>query len=427
MDVPDSRRLYSRALELLPGGVNSPVRAMRSVGLDPIFMARGEGSRLYDVDGNEYIDYVGSWGPLILGHSHPAVREALEKTLKDGTSFGAPSPLEVELAERIVDAFPSLEMVRMTNSGTEATMSALRVARGYTGREKIIKFIGCYHGAVDSLLVQAGSGVATLSLPDSPGVTAGTSAGTILADYNDLDSVREIMVREGEQVAAIIVEPVAGNMGTVPPAEGFLEGLRALATEYSSVLIFDEVMCGFRVAFGGAQERYGIAADMTCLGKIIGGGLPVGAFGGGRDIMKTVAPSGDTYQAGTLSGNPLAMAAGVGTLDQLSRPGTYDRLEEKSARLASRMEAIVDASGYPLSFNRAGSMMTLFFCDEPVTDFSSAKACDTGLYADYFKHMLDHGIYLAPSQFEAAFVSLAHSDDDLDRTAEAAASFLLNP
>lgn len=424
MDTSRSAEFYSRALKLMPGGVNSPVRAMRSVGMDPLFIARGEGSYMYDVDGNGYIDYVGSWGPLILGHRHPSVTEALERTLAEGTSFGAPSPLEVELARQVVEAVPSVEMVRMVNSGTEATMSALRVARGYTGREKIIKFVGCYHGAVDSLLVQAGSGVATLSLPDSPGVTSGTSADTILAAFNNLDDVREIMESDGEQVAAIIVEPVAGNMGTVPPVEGFLEGLRSLADEYGTVLIFDEVMSGFRVAYGGAQERYGLTPDLTCLGKVIGGGLPVGAFGGKRDIMETVAPAGDTYQAGTLSGNPLAMAAGSATLTELAKPGVYDALEQKSARIEDAMTGIMAESGRDLSFNRVGAMMTLFFTTGPVTDFDTAKASDTDAYAKYFKHMLNQGIYLAPSQFEAAFVSLAHSDEDLDRTAEAAAGFL---
>lgn len=424
MDTSKSSELYRQAKGLLPGGVNSPVRAMRSVGRDPLFITRGEGSRMYDIDGNDYIDYVGSWGPLILGHCHPAVTEALEKTLRDGTSFGAPSPLEVELAEKVINAVPSIEMVRMANSGTEATMSALRVARGFTGRDKIIKFIGCYHGAVDSLLVQAGSGVATLSLPDSPGVTAGTSADTILADFNSLESVTAILEQQGEQVAAIIVEPVAGNMGVVPPAHGFLEGLRSLATSHGIVLIFDEVMSGFRVAYGGAQERYGVTPDMTCLGKIIGGGLPVGAFGGRSEIMETVAPAGNTYQAGTLSGNPLAMAAGISTLGELAKPGIYDTLEDKSARLATSIEGAMAASDMALSFNRVGSMMTLFFAAGPVTDFRTAKTTDTDAYAEYFKHMLDNGIYLAPSQFEAAFVSLAHSDDDLARTAAAAASFL---
>ena len=426
METSRSEELYRQAVELLPGGVNSPVRAMRSVGMDPLFIARGEGSHMFDVDGNDYIDYVGSWGPLILGHGHPAVREALEKTLAGGTSFGAPSPLEVDLARRVVDAVPSIEMVRMTNSGTEATMSALRVARGYNGRDKIIKFVGCYHGAVDSLLVQAGSGVATLSLPDSPGVTAGTSADTILADFNDLEGVREIMERDGEQISAIIVEPVAGNMGTVPPATGFLEGLRALADDHGSVLIFDEVMSGFRVAFGGAQERYGVTPDLTCLGKIIGGGLPVGAFGGKRRIMETVAPAGSTYQAGTLSGNPLAMAAGSATLAELAKPGTYDRLEQISARVEASLADIMAGSERPLCFNRVGAMMTLFFSEGPVTDFDSAKASDTDTYAEYFKHMLQRGVYLAPSQFEAAFISLAHSDEDLKRTVEAAAEFLKN-
>ncbi|MHB1325758.1 MAG: glutamate-1-semialdehyde 2,1-aminomutase [Thermoleophilia bacterium] len=424
MDTRKSQELFAEAQQLLPGGVNSPVRAMRSVGTDPIFIARGEGSLMYDVDGNDYIDYVGSWGPLILGHCHPAVQEALEKTLRNGTSFGAPSPLEVELARKVIDAVPSIEMVRMVNSGTEATMSALRVARGFTGRDRIIKFIGCYHGAVDSLLVQAGSGVATFSLPDSPGVTKGTSADTILARYNDLEQVRAIMAAGGEQVAAIVVEPVAGNMGVVPPAAGFLEGLRQLASEYGSVLIFDEVMSGFRIAYGGAQERFGVAPDLTCLGKIIGGGLPVGAFGGRREIMETVAPAGNTYQAGTLSGNPLAMAAGLAMLTELGKPGTYEALEEKSAWLADSLAASAAAGSMSTCQNRVGSMMTLFFTAGPVTDFESAKTSDTGRYAEYFKHMLENGIYLAPSQFEAAFVSLAHDEGNLARTAASAAAFL---
>ncbi|MHB0914663.1 MAG: glutamate-1-semialdehyde 2,1-aminomutase [Thermoleophilia bacterium] len=423
METAGSRDLYQKAVGLLPGGVNSPVRAMRSVGRDPLFIARGAGSRMYDVDGNEYIDYVGSWGPLILGHCHPAVTAALEKTLRDGTSFGAPSPLEVELAAAVIDAVPSVEMVRMANSGTEATMSALRVARGFTGREKIIKFTGCYHGAVDSLLVQAGSGVATLSLPDSPGVTRGTSADTLLAPYNDIDAVRELFQRAGEQVAAVIVEPVAGNMGVVPPAAGFLEGLRSLASEYGALLVFDEVMTGFRVAYGGAQQRYGVTPDMTCLGKVIGGGLPVGAFGGRREIMETVAPAGSTYQAGTLSGNPLAMAAGISTLTELARPGVYEELEAKAARLDQSLREAAASGERPWCINRVGSMLTFFFTAGPVTDFDSAKASDTDAYADYFQHMLEQGVYLAPSQFEAAFVSLAHSNEDLDATAAAAESF----
>jgi glutamate-1-semialdehyde 2,1-aminomutase len=424
LDTSKSHKLFEEALRLLPGGVNSPVRAMRSVGREPLFISRGEGSRMFDVDGNAYIDYVGSWGPLILGHRHPAVEEKLQQTIRDGTSFGAPSPLEVEMARMVIDAVPSIEMVRCVNSGTEATMSALRVARGYTGRDKIIKFIGCYHGAVDSLLVQAGSGVATLALPDSPGVTRGTSADTILATYNDLESVTEIMQAEGEDVAAIIVEPVAGNMGCVPPVEGFLEGLRSLASSFGAVLIFDEVMTGFRVARGGAQELYGVTPDMTCLGKIIGGGLPVGAFGGRRDIMETVAPAGSTYQAGTLSGNPLAMAAGIAMLTELGQPGMYEELERKSARLADGLAKASAAGTRPWCANRVGSMMTLFFTHGPVTDFGSAKTSDTDVYTAYFQHMLDGGVYLAPSQFEAAFVSLAHTDDDIDRTIEAAAAFM---
>lgn len=423
MDTHKSHELFEEARTLLPGGVNSPVRAMRSVGREPLFITRGEGSRMYDADGNSFIDYVGSWGPLILGHCHPAVQEKLEHTLRDGTSFGAPSPLEVEMARLVIDLVPSVEMLRCVNSGTEATMSALRVARGFTGRDKIIKFIGCYHGAVDSLLVQAGSGVATLSLPDSPGVTKGTSADTILAPYNDLESVSEIMGAEGEQVAAIILEPVAGNMGCVPPAAGFLEGLRSLADQYGAVLIFDEVMTGFRVAPGCAQERFGVTPDLTCLGKIIGGGLPVGAFGGRREIMETVAPAGNTYQAGTLSGNPLAMAAGIATLTELAKPGVYEALEDKSACLAAGLAAAAEDGARPWCTNRVGSMMTLFFTEGPVTDFASAKESDAGAYSAYFQHMLDRGIYLAPSQFEAAFVSLAHSDEDLEQTVAAAASF----
>jgi glutamate-1-semialdehyde 2,1-aminomutase len=424
MDTGKSQDLFREALGLIPGGVNSPVRAMRSVGLEPLFISRGAGSKMYDVDGNEFIDYVGSWGPLILGHCHPAVIDSLEKTLRDGTSFGAPSPLEVDLARQVTAAVPSIEMVRMVNSGTEATMSALRVARGFTGRDKIVKFIGCYHGAVDSLLVQAGSGVATLSLPDSPGVTKGTSADTILATYNDLGNVEEIFSQEGEQIAAVILEPVAGNMGVVPPAAGFLEGLRSLCDRHGALLIFDEVMCGFRVAYGGAQQIFDIRPDMTCLGKVIGGGLPVGAFGGRRDIMETVAPAGNTYQAGTLSGNPLAMAAGLATLAELAQPGVYEVLEAKSAWLEDSLEAAASASGTPHTVNRVGSMMTFFFTPGPATDFESAKTSDTGRYAEYYRHMLEHGVYLAPSQFEAGFVSLAHSEDDLSKTAAASAAFL---
>ncbi len=423
MKSEKSHRLFEEALKLLPGGVNSPVRAMRAVGLEPLFFDRGAGSRLFDVDGNEYVDFVGSWGPLILGHCHEAVIEALEKSLRRGTSFGAPSPLEVELAAKVCQTVPSVEMVRMTNSGTEATMSALRVARGYTGRDKVIKFEGCYHGAVDSLLVQAGSGVATLSLPDSPGVTRRTSADTLLARYNDLDAVRAIMDGQGEQVAAIIVEPVAGNMGVVPPAAGFLEGLGELARSSGALLVFDEVMTGFRVAFGGAQQLFGMTPDMTCLGKIIGGGLPVGAFGGRREIMETVAPAGGTYQAGTLSGNPLAMAAGLATLIELEKPGVYGELEEKSAALAEGLKEAAAASGR-VSLNRVGSMMTLFFTAGPVTDFDSARTSDVNRFTAYYKYMLGQGVYLPPSQFEAVFVSLAHTDEDLKRTAAAAAAFM---
>ncbi len=423
VETAKSQELFREAIRLLPGGVNSPVRAMRAVGLKPLFFERGAGSKLFDIDGNMYIDYVGSWGPLILGHCHAAVMEALEKTLERGTSFGAPCPLEVELADKVCQAVPSVEMVRMTNSGTEATMSALRVARGFTGREKIIKFEGCYHGAVDGLLVQAGSGVATLSLPDSPGVTRGASQDTILAPFNDLDAVRGVMDGEGEQVAAIIVEPVAGNMGVVPPAAGFLEGLREVTRDNGALLVFDEVMTGFRVAFGGAQQLYGVIPDMTCLGKVIGGGLPVGAFGGRREIMETVAPAGSTYQAGTLSGNPLAMAAGLATLMELERPGVYDELGKKSAALARGIARAVSGTD-GLCLNRVGSMMTIFFTSGPVTGFGSARASDVSLFAAFYKHMLKQGVYLPPSQFEALFISLAHTSEDLEQTAAAAAAFM---
>jgi glutamate-1-semialdehyde 2,1-aminomutase len=415
-----SRALFERARTLLPGGVDSPVRAFKAVGGDPLFLRRGEGSRVWDEDGNEYVDYLGSWGPLILGHAHPAVVDAVSKAARDGTSFGAPTQREVELAELVCEALPSIELVRFVNSGTEATMTALRVARAFTGREKVIKFDGCYHGHADGLLVKAGSGVLTLGAPDSPGVPVAAAAETISARYNDLDSVRAVFAGYPAEIAAIIVEPVAGNMGVVVPEEGFLPGLRELADEHGALLIFDEVITGFRVAFGGAQELYGVRADLTCLGKIIGGGLPVGAYGGRREIMEQMSPLGPVYQAGTLSGNPLAMAAGIATLQELRREQPYDQLERLASTLEHGLRSAAKQAGLPVSGARVGSMMTLFFTAEVVRDYSSAKTADTTLYGRYFREMLERGVYFAPSQFEAAFVSLAHRQNDLEETIRAA-------
>jgi len=412
--------LYAEARRYMPGGVNSPVRAFKAVGGEPVFIARGEGALIYDVDGNEYIDYVASWGPLILGHIHPEVTAALQECLARGTSFGAPTELETELARTIVEAVPAVEMVRLVNSGTEAAMSALRLARGYTGRNKIVKFEGCYHGHADFLLIKAGSGALTLGVPSSPGVPASTAANTITAPYNDLDTVEKIFAQEGEEIAAVIVEPVAGNMGVVPPREGFLEGLREITRRYGSLLIFDEVMTGFRLAYGGAQELYRIEPDLTCLGKVIGGGLPVGAYGGKREIMEQVAPAGPVYQAGTLSGNPLAVTAGLATLKVLKRPGTYAELERKSALLASGLAAAAREAGLGATFNRVGSMLCIFFTDTPVVDYPSACTSDLARFAAFFRSMLEQGIYLAPSQFEAAFMSLAHTGEQIERTVEAA-------
>ena len=424
MNTETSARLFEEAKQYIPGGVNSPVRAMKGVGMPyPLFIDHASGSHVWDADGNEFVDFVSSWGPMILGWGRPEVVARLQAQMERGTSYGAPTDLEVELARTICGAVPSVEMVRMVNSGTEATMSAVRVARGFTGREKLVKFIGCYHGHSDAFLAAAGSGVLTLSLPDSPGVTRGTTADTLLVEYNDVEALRALFAERGEEVAALIVEPVAGNMGVVPPLPGFLEACRELCTEYGALLIFDEVITGFRVAWGGAQARYGVMPDLTTLGKIIGGGLPVGAFGGRRDVMETVAPLGSTYQAGTLSGNPLAMAAGAATLEVLGAPGVYERLESLAAAAARGLEEAASAGDAPFTLNRVGAMMTLFFCEGPVASFADAKPADTALYARYWRHMLENGVYLAPSQFEAAMISLALTDDDIAAAAAAAERF----
>ncbi|QOQ53987.1 glutamate-1-semialdehyde 2,1-aminomutase [Bacillus amyloliquefaciens] len=414
-----SKAAFKEAQKLMPGGVNSPVRAFKSVDMDPIFMQRGKGSKIFDIDGNEYIDYVLSWGPLILGHTNDRVVESLKKVAENGTSFGASTEVENELAKLVIDRVPSVEIVRMVSSGTEATMSALRLARGYTGRNKILKFEGCYHGHGDSLLIKAGSGVATLGLPDSPGVPEGIAMNTITVPYNDLESVALAFREYGEDIAGVIVEPVAGNMGVVPPQEGFLQGLRDITEQNGALLIFDEVMTGFRVDYNCAQGYFGVTPDLTCLGKVIGGGLPVGAYGGKAEIMERIAPSGPIYQAGTLSGNPLAMTGGLETLQQLT-PESYQEFVKKGDMLEEGISKAAEAHGIPHTFNRAGSMIGFFFTNEPVINYETAKSSDLKLFAKYYKGMADAGVFLPPSQFEGLFLSTAHTMEDIEKTIQAA-------
>jgi glutamate-1-semialdehyde 2,1-aminomutase len=424
MNLSTSLELFDRAVNLIPGGVNSPVRACKSVGAEPVFIDRGEGCLIFDADGNRYIDYIGSWGPLILGHRHPAVMDAIISVLERGTSFGAPIDLEVRLAEMVIEAVPSVEMVRMVNSGTEATMSAVRLARGATRRDVVIKFDGCYHGHADTLLVAAGSGVATLGIPGSPGVPESIARHTLSLPYNDMQCFKKVMEKQGDSVACIIVEPIAGNMGLVPPEKDFLEMLRELADRYESILIFDEVMTGFRVAYGGAQALFGVYPDLTCLGKIIGGGLPVGAYGGKPDLMSKVAPQGSVYQAGTLSGNPVAMAAGIATLEQLQKDGVYEALDEKADHLLSGLEQAAKKAAIPAQAKRVGSMLGFFFNDKEVKNFDDAKTCDLARFSAFYNGLRQKGIYIAPSQFEVLFISIAHDIEHIDRTIEAAEGVL---
>jgi len=414
-----SKELFSVASDVIPGGVNSPVRAFGSVRMKPVYIRGGRGSRLFDVDGNEYIDYVCSWGPLILGHADPRILQVLHETSQSGTSFGANTEIEVRFASLIAEIYPSIDMIRMVNSGTEATMSAVRLARGFTGRDRIIKFEGCYHGHGDSFLIKAGSGVLTLGIPGSPGITSKTAQDTLVGSYNDIESVKSLMKAHHEEIAAVILEPVMGNAGVIPPKDGFLKDLRELTSEEGIVLIFDEVITGFRVALGGAQELYDIEPDLTCLGKIIGGGLPVGAFGGKREIMEYLAPLGPVYQAGTLSGNPLAMALGHKTVSILREGGIYRQLEKRSKRLEEGIRENLRRLNRSCQLNRVGSMMSLFFSEKPVVDFTSAMDSDSELFTGYFKSMLEEGIYLAPSPYEASFLSTAHSNGDIDKTIEA--------
>jgi glutamate-1-semialdehyde 2,1-aminomutase len=426
MQNAQSVEYFRQAQDLLPGGVDSPVRAFRAVGGSPLFIDRGEGAYVFDVDGNRYLDYVLSWGPLILGHAHPQVSQAIAAAAQKGTSFGAPTPLELELARRVMGYYPSIEMIRFVNSGTEATMSAVRLARAFTERSLIIKFEGCYHGHADAFLVQAGSGVATLGLPDSPGVPVDTANTTLIAAFNDLPAVHSIFQRYPQEIAAVIVEPVAGNMGVVPPEPGFLEGLRALTETHGALLIFDEVMTGFRVHSGGAQTLYGVRPDLTTLGKVIGGGVPVGAFGGRRDVMALIAPSGPVYQAGTFSGNPLAMAAGIETLKQLDDQKVWDRFDDLGKQLEAGLNRILQSKNTQAVFQRVGAMFTLFFTPNKVTNWSTAAAADRERYARFFRAMLSEGVYLAPSQFEASFLSTAHGQGELERTLAAVERVLSN-
>ena len=420
MNHSKSQALFDRAARVIPGGVNSPVRAFRSVGGNPLFIQRAHGPYLVDADGNEYLDYVGSWGPMILGHTHPKVIQAVHAAVENGTSYGAPTELEIRLAEKIIAAVPSVEVVRLVNSGTEAVMSAIRLARGFTGRDKILKFDGCYHGHSDGLLSKAGSGLATLGIPDSPGVPQSFTALTISVRFNDLDAVREAFRQDGDQIAAVVVEPVAGNMGCVPPEPGFLEGLREITQQHGALLLFDEVMTGFRLAYGGAQERFGITPDLTTLGKVVGGGFPLAAYGGRREIMERMAPAGPVYQAGTLSGNPVAVSAGLAQLELLEDRAAYGVLEARGAQLEAGLREAASATGVPCTVNRVGSMITGFFTDQPVKDYDDARTCSTERFGRFFRAMLERGVYLAPSQFEAAFISTAHSEADIQRTVDAA-------
>jgi len=419
MKKENSSKLFPRAKEVMPGGVNSPVRAFNAVGGEPLFIKSARGSKIIDVDGNEFIDYVASWGPLIFGHAHPSIVEAIIRQAELGTSYGASTELEIELAEKVVNAVPSIDVVRMVNSGTEAVMSALRLARGITGRDKIVKFEGCYHGHGDSLLVKAGSGLVSLGIPECPGIVSSLAEKTLNLPFNDIEAVRDLFQREGNEVAALIVEPIAGNMGVIPPKPGFLEALREETKKAGALLIFDEVITGFRVSLGGAQKLFGITPDITCMGKIIGGGLPVGAYGGSKEVMDYISPVGSVYQAGTLSGNPLAMAAGNVVLDLLSEPGVYDLLEDKSRKLCEGLEKNTRELGVPANFTRVGSMFSMFFTDEPIENFQSVKTSDTEFFKRYFNGLLEEGIYIAPSQFEAGFMSAIHSDKEIDQTIDA--------